>query len=507
MNEVLMMNWLQMDISAALMIVIVVGVRALNKNTLPRSAFLWLWAIVWLRLCIPFSLPSEWNLYSLLNTAANKLSGPTNMAATAVPTSPVATWTAALSDSTPPQQSWGVLSVLPSTFPQSAPDASAWLLVWLIGAIGLVVFFTVAYIRWYRRFRFARPVKHEFVDRWLSRHRLLRSIQIRQTEKIASPLTYGIIRPVILMPVTIDWSDHKRLEYVLTHEYVHIRRFDSGTKMLLLLAFCLHWYNPFVWLTYVLVNRDIELYCDEAVIRRLGYQRRSDYARTLIHMEEQKLALPSMNNYFSKLAIEERIESIMKMKKTTVAGALSACLLIGSLATVLATSPASASIAASHAGSATLAKHANEYRAGETWKVNNEWEFTVNSVRETTLEGNTIDGNRPAKQVLIVNYSYKNIRPAGGEPLAFSKAHFWMTDAHDPENNSADGSHYTLFVPGMDRIGVVNPGQSVQGAEWVYAFYDKKTDKVEFNVGAYDSHEKLHETKFIVPVEAHKAAK
>lgn len=101
---------------------------------------------------------------------------------------------------------------------------------------GCAVFFSVAYIRWYHRFHSARLVKHEFVDGWLSRHRLLRSIEARQTKQIASPLTYGIFRPVILIPVTMDWSDHNHLEYVLTHEYVHIRRFDSVAKMLLLLA-------------------------------------------------------------------------------------------------------------------------------------------------------------------------------------------------------------------------------------------------------------------------------
>ncbi len=219
-------------------------------------------------------------------------------------------------------------------------------------------------------------------------------------------------------------------------------------------------------------------------------------------MEEQKLALPSPTNYFSKLAIEERIESIMNIKKTTAAGLLSACLLIGGLTTVLATSPASASKSIAPVPAST-APPAKVYPAGETWKLNGEWEFTVNSIRETPLRAREDDGNKPAKQVLIVDYSYKNLRPAGSEPLAFSKANFYLNDAKNPDN-TADGSHYTLVVPGEDRAINVESGKSVQHATWVYAFYDQKAAAVQFNVGAYDSHLKLHETKFIVPVQSGK---
>ncbi|WP_256703662.1 MULTISPECIES: M56 family metallopeptidase [Paenibacillus] len=462
--------------------------RIIARNRLPRKAFIWLWGVIWLRLCIPFSLPSPWNLYSMLNTAAGTSTATNGTLHATV----LSSWVGVLSG-TSSAQAVRKADVMPTVMPQSFSAFPVWTIIWLTGALGCAVFLVINYLFLYRQFRSAQLVTNEFVEEWTTQHRLKRRIQIRQSPYVVSPLTYGIFKPVILMPMTTNWNDHQRLKYILTHEYMHIRRFDSAAKMLVLL----HWYNPFVWLMCAQVNRDIEMRCDEAVVRRIGQQRRSDYASTLIHMEERKLAPPSAINYFSKLAIEERVESIMKTKKTTALGILSACLLIGSLTTVLATAPA---VASTSAAPVSTTKSVKAYQAGETWKVKGEWEFTVNSIHETSLRANEADGYKPAKQVLIVDYSYKNLRPSSSEPLAFTKANFYLNDAKDA-NNMADGAHYTLKVPGEDRALDVKPGKSVNHATWVYAFYDQKAGAVQFNVAAYDSHLKIHETQFILPVQ------
>ncbi len=95
----------------------------------------------------------------------------------------------------------------------------------------------------------------------------------------------------MLLPKTTDWTDEARLRYILTHEFVHIRRFDVLTKLLLVSALCIHWFNPFVWAMYVLFNRDIELSCDETVVRTFGDTIKSAYALTLIGLEEKKSRL------------------------------------------------------------------------------------------------------------------------------------------------------------------------------------------------------------------------
>lgn len=136
----------------------------------------------------------------------------------------------------------------------------------------------------------------------------------------------------------MDWSDEKQLQYIFAHEYAHIRRFDAVTKLFLTAALCIHWFNPLVWAMYILSNRDIELSCDEAVVRSFGETIKSSYARILVSMEEKKSAFTPYYNSFSKNAIEERIVAIMKIKKTSMIAVLIAVTMVIGVTTVFATS-------------------------------------------------------------------------------------------------------------------------------------------------------------------------
>lgn len=167
-----------------------------------------------------------------------------------------------------------------------------------------------------------------------------RFVRIRQLDTIPAPLTYGVVRPVVLLPKTTEYADERQLGYILAHEYTHVRRFDTLTKGLLAAALCVHWFNPLVWVMYVFANRDIELACDEAVVRTFGETARSAYARALIGMEEKKSRLGPFCNGFSKIAIEERIVAIMKTKRTTTIGIVLALALVVGTATAFATSAA-----------------------------------------------------------------------------------------------------------------------------------------------------------------------
>lgn len=92
-----------------------------------------------------------------------------------------------------------------------------------------------------------------------------------------------------------------------------IYRYDTVTKLIVTLALCIHWFNPFVWVMYILFNRDIELACDESVIRQFGEKSKSAYSLMLINMEATKSGLLPFCNNFSKNAIEERITAVMKI--------------------------------------------------------------------------------------------------------------------------------------------------------------------------------------------------
>jgi murein DD-endopeptidase MepM/ murein hydrolase activator NlpD len=120
---------------------------------------------------------------------------------------------------------------------------------------------------------------------------------------------------VLLLPENLDWQDEGRLEYLFFHEYVHIRRLDILKKYLLTAVLCLHWFNPLVWVMFIVFNRDMELACDEAVLRQGGFESRKDYALLLINFQEQRSRSP-FGSHFSKNAVEERIVAIMKSGKS-----------------------------------------------------------------------------------------------------------------------------------------------------------------------------------------------
>ena len=264
------MKLLQMSLAGGVMILVITVIRALAIERLPKKTFLALWAAALARLLAPVSLPSALSIYSLLARRAPAAAEWT--AVPALPDLPVAAETAAAAAA---QQT------------ASAPAAQppVWTIVWAVGAAVCAVVFAAAYGRCCREFRASFPVESEVTRRWLQSHPLRRTVAIRQSGRISSPLTFGVLRPVILVPKKTDWTDETALRYVLEHEFVHIQRFDVLSKLLLIAAVCVHWFNPLVWVMYVLANRDLELSCDETVLRRFGGDVRAAYARVLIRME------------------------------------------------------------------------------------------------------------------------------------------------------------------------------------------------------------------------------
>ncbi|MDO4272258.1 MAG: M56 family metallopeptidase [Eubacteriales bacterium] len=322
------MNLLQMSFSGAVLISAVVFIRAVAVNKLPKKTFLVLWGIVLLRLLLPFSIPSVLSIYSF---AGRNVPVPMYTPAPAVGNTV-----------SPIPYSIQQTDMVHQTQPLSENNISpvfVLLVVWCAGMILCTAFFIISYLRCRLEFRTALPVSNDFTEQWLKSHQIKRTISIRQSDRISAPLTYGIVHPVILMPKGTDWTETEQLQYVLLHEYVHIRHYDSVVKWISAFALCVHWFNPFVWAMYILFNRDIELACDESVIRCFGENSKTAYACMLINMEVKKSGLTPFCNNFSKNAIEERITAIMKIKKNTLSIVLIAAGLIVCVTTAFATSP------------------------------------------------------------------------------------------------------------------------------------------------------------------------
>ena len=316
------MSLFQMSVAGGVLILFIVLIRALAIHRLPKTTFLALWMIAALRLLLPFSIPLTFNIHIGLDVFSDVVQE--------LPSGNIAS---TLPGDSPPSYDIGTAVPSPAT-----EHISTFEILWLVGVLLLAIYFSISYFRSMRKFRMSIPDNTPYIQNWLTAHQISRPLAVRSSDLISSPLTYGILHPVILLPKKLDRNDQVALKYVLTHEYVHIRRFDAITKILFAAVLCIHWFNPFVWVMYVLANRDMELSCDAWVIRMMGAKNRSSYALMLIKMEERRNGMSALCSHFGKNAISERIEAIMKFKKTSILACAFALVLVVGATTAFATS-------------------------------------------------------------------------------------------------------------------------------------------------------------------------
>lgn len=311
-NE-LLSGLLAASLSAAVIILTVLFLRTLFQSRTPRRLFCLLWDAALARLLVLSALPSPVSVWRLLpESLSAKTSGVSHTVTPGV-TAPAVQAVTEGGAAVP-----NLVPLPPVSFLDNG-GAAVWVTaVWLAVALALAAWFFRGHLHSRRVYADSLPCGDIFVQDWLRAHPLRRRILVRTSDRIAAPLTYGSLHPVVLLPSGISWRDRAALWCILEHEFQHIRHFDTLRKMLLAVVLCLHWFNPLVWVMYVLCNRDMELACDEAVTAH-GADR-ADYARTLLDMEEQRGQWGLSGSHFSQNALEERIRYIMKHKRTSIAG-------------------------------------------------------------------------------------------------------------------------------------------------------------------------------------------
>ena len=320
------MSLLEMSLSSVMIVLTVTVIRALFLHKLPKKVFLILWGVVLCRLFLPFSFASEYSIYTLINRVSAYMRQTSAIAERSI---------------TAPSSSLAELYInsVISKFPVTSVASFNWIeVIWCVGAIVTAFAFLIPHIRFCQVNKTAIPVEDDKLNAWIAEHHIKRRVQVKQAENIKIPVTYGILAPVILLPKSLKQSDEEQLRFVLVHELTHIKHFDVLLKWLLFAAVSIHWFNPFVWIMYVLANRDIELSCDETVLLTMGGEfLKTSYAMALISLEEHKLKANPIGNYFNRNSIEERITAIMKIKKITVLSVVMAFILVAGIITVSAT--------------------------------------------------------------------------------------------------------------------------------------------------------------------------
>lgn len=228
----MMMTPLQTTLTGGALIATLALMRAVCLDRVSKEVFRGLWLLPLARLLIPWTPAFSLSALSLLSRRQIQQAqeGPVSQAAQAILGGP----SSAVSGGTAPTGGQ-VLTV-------AGASAPIWLLVWLGVALALGIWFFLSWLRCRRRFAASLPFRWPGQDQWLAQHPLKRKLRIRQSPRVVVPLTYGILRPVILVPQGMESGP--ALDYVLEHEFAHIRRWDGLYKLLLTLALCLHWYNP-----------------------------------------------------------------------------------------------------------------------------------------------------------------------------------------------------------------------------------------------------------------------
>ena len=343
-----MSTFLAMSVSGGALILVIAVLRALFAQRLPRRLLCALWAAALLRLLLPVFPPSPLSLFPAVESGGEEALSAAVAVSTAAPQTVVSAVVpdaqVAASEAAAPAARQA--TAMPQTAPQAVAPANAersappvWPIVHGSVAALLLILLIALYARGLRRFRASAPCEDGFARQWLARHPLRRPLRLRLCAAIDAPLTYGLLRPVILLPACFDLSDREALDCVLRHELAHVRRFDALFKAALAVTACLHWFNPLVWVMLALANRDLELACDEQALRAAASERRRAYARALLRLEEMCARPLPLGSAFGKSGVEERIAAIVKRRPVSRA-ALALTLLLAALTLAAFTAPA-----------------------------------------------------------------------------------------------------------------------------------------------------------------------
>lgn len=276
-----------MSISASWLVLAVLVFRLVFKKA-PKWIHVLLWGIVAVRLLCPFSIESALSLIPSAETISPEIMMSreptihTGVPAINSVVNPIITETFAPE----PVASANPLQIL---IPVLA-------MIWGIGVALLLAYTAISYWRLRRRVRMAV---------------LLRD-NIYQSEAVSSPFVLGIIKPKIYLPFRIDGQN---LEHVVSHEQAHIGRRDHWWKPLGFLLLTIHWFNPMMWLAYVLLCRDIELACDEKVVKELGKDQRADYSQALLACSVNRRMIAACPLAFGEVGVKERVKSVINYKK------------------------------------------------------------------------------------------------------------------------------------------------------------------------------------------------
>lgn len=302
-----------LSISASWLILAVLVLRVVLKKA-PKWVMPLLWGVVALRLVCPFSIESALSLIPSAETIPSEIVTETR--------EPVLYEQATLDIVTNPTLPSAAEVPVGVSRQQAQVDFNIYSVLWLAGMAALLVHALVS----------AGKLKRKLATAILLRD------NIYESEFVDSPFVFGVVKPNIYLPMHMDEGT---AAYVIAHECAHLARRDHWWKVLGYLVLALHWFNPLVWVAYILFCRDIELACDEKVVRGLDGAARADYSQALLSCAAPKRAVAACPLAFGEGNIKTRVKSALHYKKPAFWVAAAAVLAVVIVAVCFLTNPRS----------------------------------------------------------------------------------------------------------------------------------------------------------------------
>ena len=302
-----------LSISASWLILAVLVLRVVLKKA-PKWVMPLLWGVVALRLVCLFSIESALSLIPSAETIPSEIVTETR--------EPVLYEQATLDIVTNPTLPSAAEVPVGVSRQQAQVDFNIYSVLWLAGMAALLVHALVS----------AGKLKRKLATAILLRD------NIYESEFVDSPFVFGVVKPNIYLPMHMDEGT---AAYVIAHEHAHLARRDHWWKVLGYLVLALHWFNPLVWVAYILFCRDIELACDEKVVKGLDGAARADYSQALLSCAAPKRAVAACPLAFGEGNIKTRVKSALHYKKPAFWVAAAAVLAVVIVAVCFLTNPRS----------------------------------------------------------------------------------------------------------------------------------------------------------------------
>lgn len=302
-----------LSISASWLILAVLVLRVVLKKA-PKWVMPLLWGVVALRLVCLFSIESALSLIPSAETIPSEIVTETR--------EPVLYEQATLDIVTNPTLPSAAEVPVGVSRQQAQVDFNIYSVLWLAGMAALLVHALVS----------AGKLKRKLATAILLRD------NIYESEFVDSPFVFGVVKPNIYLPMHMDEGT---AAYVIAHERAHLARRDHWWKVLGYLVLALHWFNPLVWVAYILFCRDIELACDEKVVKGLDGAARADYSQALLSCAAPKRAVAACPLAFGEGNIKTRVKSALHYKKPAFWVAAAAVLAVVIMAVCFLTNPRS----------------------------------------------------------------------------------------------------------------------------------------------------------------------